>query len=225
MKILVVDDEQDLREAFAESLNALGFQASDAPSGRQAALRLQSESFDVILSDIRMPDGDGLYLLDQVRAKPEGAPLFIFFSGYSDYTEEELFSRGADGFFAKPCRASAIRDFVTKFKKKAELRWRESSHQPSILLRATISERALGRGGVCADLGSASVPPVGAEVRVELSGWKPKDPLRGVGRVLWVRAPWVGIVWEWVEEQDVQALLDHLAKAQPRAFIPKAESL
>jgi hypothetical protein len=35
----------------------------------------------------------------------------------------------------------------------------------------------------------------------------------------------VGIVWEWVEEQDVQALLDHLAKAQPRAFIPKAESL
>lgn len=223
MKILVVDDEQDLREAFTESLSALGFQTAEAASGRLAAERLDSESFDAVLSDIRMPDGDGLYLLDRVRARP-GGPLFIFFSGYSDYSEEELFSRGADGFFTKPCRASEIRDFVRKAQQDTRTRWAQPAKEPSYLLRATLSEQGIGRGGVCARKGIDPLPPVGVWVRTELTGWNEVEPLRGVGRVVWVRSPWVGIAWERVEEPGLEKLVAYLGRVQPRAFIPKGDS-
>jgi CheY-like chemotaxis protein len=222
MKILVVDDEQDLREAFTESLSALGFQTAEAASGRLAAERLGRESFDAILSDIRMPDGDGLYLLDRVRAKP-GGPLFIFFSGYSDYSEEELFSRGADGFFTKPCRASEIRDFVRKSQQDVRERWSLPTKEPSYILRGTISEQTLGRGGVCVRKGADPLPPVGVWVRTELSGWSGAEPLRGVGRVVWVRTPWAGIAWARVEEPGLAKLAEYVGRAQPRAFIPRGE--
>lgn len=72
-KVLVVDDDEDLREALAEALRSAGMQVDQAADGKEALERMMSgEMPDVILLDMHMPTVDGAQLLDRLRLTPGG---------------------------------------------------------------------------------------------------------------------------------------------------------
>src|SRR6266851_9228040 len=68
--LLVVDDHRMNRILLARYLSKLGYQATLLENGRQALELLQSESFDLILLDVEMPDMDGYQVLEQLKANP-----------------------------------------------------------------------------------------------------------------------------------------------------------
>mgnify|MGYP002651845000 CR=1 FL=1 len=80
MKILVVDDVPAMQVSIAAALEAARHDVTLAASGSQALRLIEAEAFDVIVTDIWMPDGDGLRLIKQLRDRPQ-APHIIVVTG------------------------------------------------------------------------------------------------------------------------------------------------
>ena len=112
LKILVVEDDPDLLELLSESFRDEGAQVCTATGGKKALETLQDFQADVIVSDMRMPDGDGLFLaktlrefhLEKVTALK---PLFIL-TGYSDYPESLMHECGVFKILSKPIALSTL---------------------------------------------------------------------------------------------------------------------
>lgn len=73
-----------------------------ANSGNAGFEVFQENKIDLILCDMRMPNGDGLNLLERVRAKNPEIPVLIFLTGYSDASDEECIAKGAKAVYLKP---------------------------------------------------------------------------------------------------------------------------
>jgi two-component system KDP operon response regulator KdpE len=100
-RILVVDDEPQLRRALKSTLSALGFLVSDADTGERALEMLRSEKFDLMLLDINMPGLDGIETCRAVRAKSEMGIVMLTVRGRAEDKIRALDS-GADGYVTKP---------------------------------------------------------------------------------------------------------------------------
>jgi two-component system response regulator HydG len=109
--ILVVDDEIDLRDAIVFDLKRRGFAVVSAESGSSALKLIKLNKIDLILSDIRMPNGDGIFLLEQIRSLGFKIPL-IFITGFADASEAECLKKGALKVFPKPFDRKALLSFV-----------------------------------------------------------------------------------------------------------------
>lgn len=74
-RILIVDDNEDVRHALGYLLQSFGFEAVQAEGGRAALEALKDSEFDVVLMDVMMPDMDGLAVCREMRKAPETEPL------------------------------------------------------------------------------------------------------------------------------------------------------
>ena len=101
--ILVVDDDPSTLAALGCALDDEGYTVTTAESGKRGWQEYKSQTFDVVISDVRMRDGDGVSLLENVRAGEQAQPLFILMSGYSDISARDAKAKGADAYFHKPC--------------------------------------------------------------------------------------------------------------------------
>jgi DNA-binding NtrC family response regulator len=102
-KILVVDDDPDLRECLAESLELQGYAVCSAASVKEAVERLDfADDVRLIISDHVMRDGSGMELLIHVRSLREKQIPFILITGQSHLTSSEAFQLGAQEFIIKP---------------------------------------------------------------------------------------------------------------------------
>jgi len=101
MKVLVVDDETTIADIITETFIDEGLNAHALYSGNQAIEFLKKEEVVFILSDVRMPDGDGLSLAKAIQDMKLDTKL-MFMTGYSEYSEEDLRARGALRVFSKP---------------------------------------------------------------------------------------------------------------------------
>ena len=79
-RILIVDDEPNARTALSELLRDEGYEVSSAVDGVAARARLAEFRPDVILTDVHMPGGDGLGLLETARGMPDGGPAVVLMS-------------------------------------------------------------------------------------------------------------------------------------------------
>ena len=100
-RILVVDDEPQLRRALRATLSALGFVVADAESGEKALDKVRAEKFDLILLDINLPGLNGLETCRALRARSDVSILMLT---VRDRTEDkiEALDAGADGYVTKP---------------------------------------------------------------------------------------------------------------------------
>lgn len=116
-RVLIVDDDSGIRRMLSLALDDEGYVVETAESGSEALEKLAAEPASLIISDVRMPGGDGVYLLDEVRKHDTYTPIFILMSGFTDVTPEEALDRGANRFFHKPYKLEelldAIEDFLT----------------------------------------------------------------------------------------------------------------
>ncbi|MFZ3231909.1 MAG: response regulator [Pseudobdellovibrio sp.] len=110
--ILVVDDDPDLREIIFSIFEEEGFTVLLADNGKMAYEIFQANSLDLVVSDIRMPDGDGLTLLDQIRIHNSKVPIVIFVTGFTDISVENCLKRGALHVFPKPFNQKELMDSV-----------------------------------------------------------------------------------------------------------------
>jgi two-component system, NtrC family, response regulator PilR len=100
-RILIVDDERSMRELLEFVLTRENYAVVTAENGRVALERLQERSFDVIISDIQMPDMTGIELLERVKSEsPETVMIMITAFATVD-TARKAFKLGADDFIIK----------------------------------------------------------------------------------------------------------------------------
>jgi len=90
--VLVVDDESIIAQLVADVLGGEGYEVETAPDGRAALDRLAQRTFDTILSDLRMPELDGLGLFRAIEQRhPELLRRFVFITGTSAQAEYQGF--------------------------------------------------------------------------------------------------------------------------------------
>src|SRR5436190_5089445 len=101
-RILVIDDDTDIRELLSRFLEKKGYTVSTAGRGSTAVQLLKEHTFDLVLCDHRLPDTDSLKMLEEIRAlNPQASTIII--TGYSDVrTAVELIRRGAFDYVVKP---------------------------------------------------------------------------------------------------------------------------
>jgi DNA-binding NtrC family response regulator len=100
--VLIVDDEQLIRETLAEFLQGQGFRVATAASGEHALSTIRKNPFDVVICDINLPGLDGLEVLERVsRSNPETFVLLITAYATVD-TAVEAFHKGASDYLMKP---------------------------------------------------------------------------------------------------------------------------
>lgn len=107
-RILIIDDEPGIRSLLADALRLEGCAVTTVRSGNEALTILRKMTFDVIISDIRMNDGNGIEFLSKFCRRQDGVMQVIMISGFSDYSETEVLHRGADHFVAKPFELEAL---------------------------------------------------------------------------------------------------------------------
>ena len=101
-KILVVDDDTQMQLALKTSLMRSGYDVTVAANGKQALKAIDAESFDVIISDQRMPEMDGLELLTTLQERESEIP-FVMITAYGTITQAvEAMQAGAADFITKP---------------------------------------------------------------------------------------------------------------------------
>jgi DNA-binding NtrC family response regulator len=106
--VLVVDDEADLRQLIAESLTSDGFVVTQAADAAAAHARLKEFAYDALVVDLRLPDADGMDLLDGALARyPE--ILAVMVTGFGGVTEAvSAIKRGATDFLIKPFQIAQL---------------------------------------------------------------------------------------------------------------------
>jgi two-component system NtrC family sensor kinase len=113
-RVLIVDDEPEIRDSLAEILGSVGHGAITAASGREALQRLGSDAFDVVLTDIRMPDMDGRALYREIERRwPTLAAHVVFVTGDTLASELRAFVRETGRrVIEKPFLPSEVRRVV-----------------------------------------------------------------------------------------------------------------
>jgi DNA-binding NtrC family response regulator len=120
--ILVVDDEINLRRAVCRGLELRGHRAVQAGALGEARRRLLTEAPDAVLLDLKLPDGDGLELLDELRRDRPGTPVVIL-TAYGDVDSAvRALKAGAEDFFEKPFELEALALVLERVFEKKSLR-------------------------------------------------------------------------------------------------------
>jgi putative nucleotidyltransferase with HDIG domain len=101
-KILVVDDEEAIREVVSTLLQAQGYDCSTATDGRAAQAYLEQSSPDLVLTDMVMPEMDGIRLLEWLRQHDADVPVIIVTAMHDLATALEAIRRGAYDYILKP---------------------------------------------------------------------------------------------------------------------------
>lgn len=109
--ILVVDDDAMLARALARLLDAWGYTTAIAHGGNQALVAVGESSFTLVITDLRMPEGDGMTLI-KALAKLDQRPGVIALTGYSDFSAAEVCDAGADYCFQKPVRFQELKQAI-----------------------------------------------------------------------------------------------------------------
>jgi DNA-binding NtrC family response regulator len=121
-RILVVDDEDNARRAIVTILGEEGYEVSEAANGADALARIPEFSPAVVLSDVRMPQMDGLTLLKKARELGSDATFVMMTAFASVETAVEAMRAGADNYLVKPLDADAVLVILTKALEKRSLR-------------------------------------------------------------------------------------------------------
>jgi len=117
LRVLLVDDEEDLVFTMEERLKIRGFDAEGFVSGESALERFKEKEFDVVVIDVKMPGLGGLEAMRKMKAiRPDVA--VIFFTGHgSQENGEEGMREGAFDYLMKPVN---LEDLIVKIKQAAE---------------------------------------------------------------------------------------------------------
>lgn len=113
-KILVVDDEQNSREGLTKILIKEGYEVVAAESGEDALVEAKKEDFDLIITDLRMPEVSGIDVLEKIRAKKPDIGVIIV-TAYGEVNSYlKAMTLGAFEYLNKPIKLDELRRVISK---------------------------------------------------------------------------------------------------------------
>jgi DNA-binding response OmpR family regulator len=129
MKILIVEDDQDLREITIRSLEKERYVVSQAPDYRTALLKIEDYDYDCILLDIMLPDGNGLDLLKELQALGKRTNVIILSA--KDSIEDKVvgLDLGADDYLPKPFHLAELHARLKSLFRRSQ---REGEHKMQV---------------------------------------------------------------------------------------------
>lgn len=236
VRILVVDDEREIRDLLAARFTIFGFQTQTATSGEEAWQAICGDSsIKIVVTDLHMPGGSGLDLLAKIKqAHPEFPKVFAI-SGQAHFSPEEFLALGAEGFIHKPFDARALLNTVRNALLTIEERLRYPSY---VTPTATVSvshssldeafksgEFAMGRGG-CFLTSAQNFPPEGHLLAFEIHCGE--FHLTGAGFVRWRRVLenkfyGAGVEFVHLSTESIKALKTWQDGAVLTSFIPSPQ--
>jgi len=119
-RALIVDDEPDIRELLGITLGRMQIQVATAGDYASAIRQLGSERFDLVLTDMRLPDGDGLDLVEWIQDHRPGVPVAVITAHGNVEAAVRALKLGAFDFISKPLDLAALRKLITATLKLGE---------------------------------------------------------------------------------------------------------
>lgn len=119
--VLVVDNEDTVRTAVAETVQSIGHPCHAAGDGHEALGLINGLTFDIIVSDIQLPGLNGLDLMEKARLIKPGIPFIIMAGRASDYPSERVIEAGANDFITKPFSGIEIKHKLERIFRELQL--------------------------------------------------------------------------------------------------------
>ncbi|MBF0103587.1 MAG: response regulator [Desulfobacterales bacterium] len=119
LKIMIIDDENIVGKRLKPALEKTGDYVESFEDAKKALERFNSEPFDIVVTDIRMDEIDGLEVLEQVLSKSNQTKVIII-TGYATVeVAREALAKGAFDFIAKPFKPSDLRAIIDRAAKRS----------------------------------------------------------------------------------------------------------
>ena len=132
-KVLIVDDEVEIRELISTYLRRENIVTTECENGSEALLRLKKESFDLVILDIMMEDMDGYEVLKHIRKQYETMPVIFLSARQEEYDKVLGFGLGADDYVTKPFSPG---EFTARVKAHLRREKRNSTIEKDQILKA-----------------------------------------------------------------------------------------
>lgn len=232
--ILVVDDEADLREIVASELEYMGatiLQAENVPGAKEV---IADHTIDLIVSDIRMPGGTGIDLLNYIKARKTNVPPIILITGFADITIEDAFNQGAEALLSKPFKLEDLIQTAVKLTSTPDQRYVESEpvapKNLNFSFKEGINKDSIGRGGMAVTVDASNFKWDAGDILkfdlkfndVELKGqgicrwWKPVDNATKAT---------IGLEFTQLSDTTLSYLKDHWQDQSIVPFIPSVAAI
>lgn len=241
--VLVVDDEPDILDLVSMNLEDAGYDVITASSGNEALKVIMNQTVNAVISDIRMPDCDGLSLLNNLRIEFHDVPLLLFMTGQSDLSIEDAYDNGAKGLFQKPINFSILLETLSRALQPPSLQWSNDQRVGTTKLDVEISIPSLekdvpcqgfsiGRGGVFIafnEMFAANSVKIGQSIAFKVNyGDSERSVITGNGVVRWIRrSPTAeleagcGIEFLNLSPDSIDIICKFVDVHNPKPFIPK----
>ena len=121
-KILIVDDDANIREGVGDILDAAGYETAQAASGAEAVARVRRGSFDVILMDYNLTDGTGIDAIQHIRALNADSQILMITGNASLDAAVRAIQESVDDFLQKPVNPDQLQRAIAKSLEKMRLR-------------------------------------------------------------------------------------------------------
>lgn len=113
-RLLIVDDDQGMRENLAELFESLGYEVRTAANASEALEALEDAEADLLLTDYKMPGATGVELIEAARKAHPGLRAVLMTAFGDRLTELESLRHGAVGYLSKPFEADEVVSFVER---------------------------------------------------------------------------------------------------------------
>jgi len=137
-KILIVDDELNMRLVLTAMLKKEGYEIASAADGSEALSILKSGPIDAVITDLKMPNVDGMELLDHMNDKHPAIPVIIITAHGTVATAVEALKKGALDYITKPFDLDELKNVISKAMKTRTLKENELFLPPEDIERAGI---------------------------------------------------------------------------------------
>ena len=114
INILIVDDDRSLRKMLAFVLAKEGYRVEEAVNGVDALKKLKGRTFDLVISDIRMPDLNGIELLKKIKTHDQDLPVIMITAYATTNDAIEAMKLGAEDYIMKPFSLDELKIIITK---------------------------------------------------------------------------------------------------------------
>lgn len=151
-RVLIVDDHLSMAETLADGLAEIGYEAVALSSSREAAKRLVADSFDALVTDLRMPEVDGLELLKISRAAAPSRPVIVMTAYSAVDSAIESIRQGAFHYLTKPFKLDELVLFLNRALEDSQLRRETASLRNALRARlglANVIGSSQGMRNVC----------------------------------------------------------------------------
>ena len=133
-RALIVDDEPDIRELLAITLGRMQLEVTTAGDFATAVKQLGGQRFDLVLTDMRLPDGDGLDLVEWIQSHRPGVPVAVITAHGNVEAAVRALKLGAFDFISKPLDLAALRKLITATLKLGEESIEETGRRTTLKL-------------------------------------------------------------------------------------------